>query len=140
MIGSGSDFQKYISFHIHIHLPFWSLNVRKGWTKLPRKREFSKGISFWGIGPNFKVWDRIIFKGRMNTHIYSQSTLDFFLSHFVVYSFTGPRRYMCKSHVSASHIHITHKHIYMHMQIYIIYMHIYYVCELLAYRDVERTK
>ena len=54
---------------------FWGFNNPERQTKFPREREFSKGISFWGPGPNvyiFRIWDRIIFKSRIRVPAVSQ--------------------------------------------------------------------
>lgn len=78
----------------------------------------------------FRVWDRIIFKSRIYfcTHICAQSTMDFFLGDFgPLYSFTGPliHRHTCTNIsicmcINIYHIHITHRDIHTHTNIYVI--------------------
>lgn len=59
------------------------------------KEDSQKGGPFEALDQIFRVWDRIIFKSSNNTHIYAQTTMNFFLSYFgQLYTFG--HAYKCK--------------------------------------------
>lgn len=61
--------------------------------RFQEKENSQKEFPFQALDQIFRVWDRSIFKGRIYTRIYSQSTMDVSLSHFgQLYDFTGPLR------------------------------------------------